>query len=151
MMRQTFCLLLGFICATGRTPAAEHGYAATVHPLATAAALEAMKSGGNAVDGAIAAAAMLGVVDGHNSGLGGGCFFLVRKPDGSFLCLDGREKAPAAASREMFVRDGKAVPALSQEGPLAVAVPGWLAALSEAARRCGCKAFDRTSTSSCGL
>jgi gamma-glutamyltranspeptidase/glutathione hydrolase len=137
MMRQTFCLLLGFICATGRTPAAEHGYAATVHPLATAAALEAMKSGGNAVDGAIAAAAMLGVVDGHNSGLGGGCFFLIRKPDGSFLCLDGREKAPAAASRDMFVRDGKAVPALSQEGPLAVAVPGWLAALSEAARRCG--------------
>ena len=92
------------------SPPPTHGYAATVHPLATEAALEAMKSGGNAVDGAIAAAAMLGVVDGHNSGIGGGCFLLIRKPDGTFLCLDGREKAPAAATRDMFVRDGKAQP-----------------------------------------
>ena len=115
-----------------------HAYAATVHPLATAAALEAMKSGGNAVDGAVAAATMLGVVDGHNSGIGGGCFLLIRKPDGSFICLDGREKAPAAATRDMFVRDGKARPGLSQEGPLAAGVPGWLAALEEA-----CHAFGK--------
>ena len=121
----------------GLVRAADHGFAATVHPLATQAALDAMKSGGNAVDGAIAAAAMLGVVDGHNSGIGGGCFLLIRKPDGTFLALDGREKAPAAATRDMFVRDGKAIPKLSQEGPLAAAVPGWLAALDEAARTCG--------------
>ena len=132
--------------AVVRAGAAEHGFAATVHPLATEAALKAMKSGGNAVDGAIAAAAMLGVVDGHNSGIGGGCFLLIRKPDGTFLALDGREKAPAAATRDMFVRDGKAQLKLSQEGALAAGVPGWLAALDEAARTCGklppARAFD---------
>ncbi len=140
------CLLLLGLAASSAS-AARHGHAATGHPLATAAALEAMQSGGTAVDGAIAAAAMLGVVDGHNSGLGGGCFFLIRKPDGSFLALDGRETAPAAASRDMFVRNGKAQPQLSQEGSLAVAVPGWLAALDEAARTCGrhplARAFQR--------
>lgn len=117
--------------------AAAHGFAATVHPLATEAALEAMKSGGNAVDGAIAAAITLGVVDGHNSGIGGGLFMLVRKPEGTFVCLDGREKAPAAAHRDLFVKDGKAQPQLSQEGALAAGVPGWLAALAEAATTLG--------------
>lgn len=121
----------------GSGQAARHGHAATAHPLATQAALEAMQAGGNAVDGAVAAAAMLGVVDGHNSGIGGGCFFLIRKPDGSFLVIDGRETAPDGATREMFVREGKARPDLSQEGPLAAGVPGWLAALDEAARTCG--------------
>jgi gamma-glutamyltranspeptidase/glutathione hydrolase len=127
---------LGLMCGPV-VRAAGHGFAATGHPLATGAALEAMKSGGNAVDGAIAAAAMLGVVDGHNSGIGGGCFLLIRRPDGTFLAIDGRETAPAAASREMFVREGKADPELSRTGPLAAAVPGWLAALDEAARTCG--------------
>ncbi|MBM3966199.1 MAG: hypothetical protein FJ308_14220, partial [Planctomycetes bacterium] len=47
--------------------------AATVHPLSTRGAMEAMRQGGNAIDAAIAAALVLGVVDGHNSGLGGGC------------------------------------------------------------------------------
>ena len=131
------CLLPGMACFAGALRAADHGFAATVHPLATEAALEAMKSGGNAVDGAIAAAVMLGVVDGHNSGIGGGLFLLVRKPDGSFVCLDGREQAPAAASHGMFIREGRARPELSQEGALAVGVPGWLAALEEAGRTMG--------------
>ncbi len=143
---RTVAITTFLFCFAGPLAAAEHGFAATVHPLATEAALEAMKSGGNAVDGAIAAAAMLGVVDGHNSGIGGGCFLLIRKPDGTFLPIDGREKAPAAATRDMFVRDGKALPKLSQEGPLAAGVPGWLAALDEAARSCGklplARAFD---------
>lgn len=145
MIRQAaFCWV--FLSGVGAARAAVHAYAATVHPLATTAALDAVQAGGNAVDGAIAAAAVLGVVDGHNSGLGGGCFLLIRKPDGTFLALDGREKAPAAATRNMFVRDGKAQPGLSQEGPLAAGVPGWLAALDEAARACGklplARAFD---------
>lgn len=117
--------------------AAEHGFAATVNPLATGAALEAMKSGGNAVDGAIAAAAMLGVVDQHNSGIGGGLFLLIRSPDGTFAAIDGREMAPAAATRDMFVRDGKPQPELAQQGALAPGVPGWLAALDHAAANFG--------------
>lgn len=116
---------------------ASHGAAATVHPLATEAALQTMRSGGNAVDAAIAAALTLGVVDSHNSGLGGGCFLLIRLPDGLFVAIDGREQAPAAATRDMFLRDEKADPQLSQLGALAIAVPGQLAALHHAARNYG--------------
>jgi len=110
---------------------------ATGHPLASEAALQALRSGGNAVDGAIAAALTLGVVDGHNSGIGGGCLMLIRLPDGSMVALDGRETAPAAATRDMFMREGKPTPALSQTGALAVGVPGALAAYDYAARHYG--------------
>jgi gamma-glutamyltranspeptidase/glutathione hydrolase len=76
-------------------------------------------------------------VDGHNSGLGGGCLVLIRLPDGSMLALDGRETAPASATRDMFVRDGKPAPALSQTGALASGVPGALAVYDHAARHYG--------------
>jgi gamma-glutamyltranspeptidase / glutathione hydrolase len=120
--------------ATAEPPAPAHAFAVTVNPLATEAALDAMRSGGNAVDGTIAAALTLAVVDGHNSGLGGGIFLLVRSPDGALTAIDGRETAPAAATRDMFVRDGRADPELSQTGALAAGVPGHLAALDAAAR-----------------
>ncbi|WP_235015302.1 gamma-glutamyltransferase [Oceanicoccus sp. KOV_DT_Chl] len=70
---------------------------------------------------------MLGVVDGHNSGIGGGNFALIRYADGRVQALDGREMAPAAAYRDMYVRDGKANSDLSQTGALAIGVPGSLA------------------------
>jgi gamma-glutamyltranspeptidase/glutathione hydrolase len=111
--------------------------AVTVHPLATEAALDALRRGGNAVDAAIAAGLMLGVVDGHNSGIGGGCFMIVRAPDGTITALDGREMAPAAATREMFLRGGKADTSLSQTGALAAGVPGSLAVYELAAQRFG--------------
>jgi gamma-glutamyltranspeptidase/glutathione hydrolase len=104
--------------------------AATVHPLATDAAMEVMHSGGNAIDGAIAAALVLGVVDGHNSGIGGGCLALIRLADGRIRAIDGRETAGAAAHPRLFTRDGKADPQLSQTGPLAMGVPGQVAALA---------------------
>jgi gamma-glutamyltranspeptidase/glutathione hydrolase len=119
------------------TPRPVGGFAATVQPLATEAALDAFARGGNAVDAAIAAGLTLGVVDGHNSGIGGGCFILLRLADGRLVCIDGRETAPAAATREMFVRDGKAVATLSQRGPLAVGVPGAVAAYALAVERFG--------------
>ncbi len=115
----------------------ERGIAATVHPLATDAAINAFKHGGNAIDAAVAAALTLGVVDGHNSGIGGGCFMLIRLADGRFVAMDGREMAPAAATRDMYVRDGKADIKLSQTGPLAVATPGALAAYDEVIKRHG--------------
>ena len=132
------CLLF---LSSGRAGAAaargEHGAAATVHPLATAAAIEAMKQGGNAVDAAVAAALTLGVVDGHNSGIGGGCFLLIRRANGSVIAIDGRERAPAAATREMFLRNGSADPRLSQTGALAIGTPGALAAYDHAVRKYG--------------
>lgn len=114
-----------------------HGAVATVHPLATAAALQAIRAGGNAVDAAVAAGLTLGVVDGHNSGIGGGCFMLIRRPDGAIVALDGREMAPAAASPQMFLRRGRADTKLSQTGSLAPGVPGSLAVYELAQRRYG--------------
>jgi len=115
----------------------EKGMVATVHPLATEAGVNALRAGGNAVDAAIAAALTLGVVDGHNSGIGGGCFILIRRSDGTFAAIDGRETAPAKASRDMFLMDGVAQPELSQLGALASGTPGALAAYDLALQKHG--------------
>lgn len=115
------------------------GAVATIHPMATEVALRVLRDGGNAVDAAVAAGFALGVVDPQHSGVGGSCFFLIRKPDGEIIAIDGRECAPAATNRETFLRDGKADPSLSQLGPLASAVPGALAAYAEAAKEFGRK------------
>ena len=139
MLRQTAAAasvpLLGFSFARAAHAAdganvarAKRGMLATVHPLATDAGIVALQRGGNAIDAAIAAALTLGVVDQHNSGLGGGCFILVRRADGHLAAIDGRETAPAKATRDMYLRQGKPQPDLSQTGPLAVATPGALAA-----------------------
>jgi gamma-glutamyltranspeptidase/glutathione hydrolase len=120
----------------GRCAAASatNGMVATGHPLATEAAVQALNKGGNAVDAAVAAALTLGVVDGHNSGIGGGCFMLIRLPRGGIVLIDGRETAPAGAKPDMFVRNGQADPQLSQVGALSVAVPGALATYDHALR-----------------
>ena len=112
---------------------------ASVNPVATEAGLAVLRQGGNAVDATIAVALTLGVVDGYNSGIGGGCFILIRRPDGSFVAIDGRETAPVRASRDMFVRNGKADTHLSQTGALASGVPGELAACEYAVNHYGKK------------
>ena len=96
-----------------------------------------MRDGGNAIDAAVAAALTLGVVDGHDSGIGGGCFMLIRTSGGKFLAIDGRETAPALITRETFLRDGKADTKLSLTGALAAGVPGSLAAYDYAIRQHG--------------
>ncbi len=115
----------------------QKGMVATVHPLATRAGVDAMKHGGNAVDAAVAAALTLGVVDGCNSGIGGGCLIVIRTPSGQFAAIDGRETAPAKSSRDMYVRAGKADTEASQTGPLASGTPGALAAYDDAIRSFG--------------
>jgi gamma-glutamyltranspeptidase/glutathione hydrolase len=117
--------------------AATKAMIATVHPIATDVAVDAIRAGGNAVDAAVAAALTLGVVDGHNSGIGGGCFILMRLADGRFVAIDGRETAPAGASRDMYIIDGEPQRTLSKLGPLASGVPGALAAYDRAAREYG--------------
>ena len=111
--------------------------AATVHPLASLAAVSMFKLGGNAVDAAAAAALCLGVVDGHNSGIGGGCLILIRLADGSTHAIDGRETAPRLAHKNMYLRNGVGDVKLSQDGPLACGVPGQIAALKSAHSRFG--------------
>ena len=110
---------------------------ASVHPLATDAGINALKRGGNAVDAAIATAITLGVVDGHNSGLGGGCFILIHAADGTITAIDGRETAPSRATRDMFVKDGKVDDEGSKTGPSASATPGALAAYDLALKKHG--------------
>ncbi len=126
----TVALIAVFCCinpAAAEPATAKDGMVATVHPLATQAGVDAFERGGNAIDAAVAAALTLGVVDPHNSGIGGGCFALIHLADGTHLALDGREMAPAKATRDMFIRDGEADPELSQTGALAIGVPGSLA------------------------
>ncbi len=118
-----------------------HGAVASVNPLATRAGLEVLKNGGNAIDAAVAVAVTLGVVDGHNSGFGGGCFLLIRRANGEIVAIDGREMAPAAATRDMFLRKGQADTRLSQTGALASGVPGSVAAYSYAVEHFGRKKF----------
>ncbi len=118
------------------------GAVASVSPLATAVGIDIYGKGGNAVDAAIAAAFALGVVDGFNSGIGGGCFVLAHLESGEIIAIDGREMAPKKAHRDMFLRDGKAVPELSREGALAIGVPGSVQALFELQQKAGKLTFS---------
>ncbi|MBN4055165.1 gamma-glutamyltransferase [bacterium AH-315-K03] len=103
------------------------GAVASVHPLATQAGLDVLEKGGTAIDAAVATALTLGVVDSQNSGIGGGCFAVIHFADGRVLALDGREMAPKAAHRDMYLVDGKGDISLSTTGALAIGVPGSLA------------------------
>ena len=114
---------------------------ASVQPLATEAGIDTLKAGGNAVDAAVAVALTLGVVDGHDSGLGGGCFMLIRRANGEIVALDGREMAPGAATRDMFLTDGKGDTGKSQAGALAIGIPGSLAVYETAVGKYGTKSL----------
>ncbi len=135
----------GLFCLTAKSRAdlahGTKGMVAAVNPAASQAGIDAMKSGGNAIDAAVAMGLTLGVVDGYNSGIGGGCFMLIHLADGRNIALDGREMAPAAATRDMFVRDGKGDTRLSQTGPLASGIPGSVAVYESAVKRFGRKKF----------
>jgi gamma-glutamyltranspeptidase/glutathione hydrolase len=131
-------IILTTIAAAGTASAtATRGMVASVHPVATEAGLRVLRQGGNAVDAAVSVALTLGVVDSDNSGIGGGCLMLIHRADGSLVALDGRETAPAAATPDMFVHNGKADSRLSQTGPLASAVPGAIAAYEFAVEHYG--------------
>jgi gamma-glutamyltranspeptidase/glutathione hydrolase len=139
MMRSALIAASIFFEDTCHAAVFTHGMVASVNATATEAGLSVLKNGGNAVDAAVAVGLTLGVVDPHNSGIGGGCFMLIHLANGTNLCVDGREMAPAAASRDMFVRNGKGDTALSQTGSLASGVPGEVAAFDFAVRHYGKK------------
>ena len=138
MTRSPLLLLLLFcfsLSAQAATP--QQAAIATAHPLATLAAEEVLAAGGNAFDAAIAVSAMLAVVEPYGSGLGGGGFYLLRQAGSppSYRFLDARERAPLKTRPGLFQRDGKVQPRLSLDGPLAAAIPGVPAALSELSRQ----------------
>jgi gamma-glutamyltranspeptidase/glutathione hydrolase len=142
-MRHLFRYLLFLIAAfslaaSAAEPRLPQAAIASAHPLATEAGHEILARGGNAFDAAVAVAATLAVVEPWNSGLGGGGFFLLhRARDGFEIMIDARERAPLAATRDMYLRNGRPVPALSIDGALAAGIPGTPAALAHLARNYG--------------
>lgn len=101
--------------------------AATSHPLATATALHILRQGGNAVDAAVAAAAMLGVVEPTQTGIGGDCFALyLPRGKGTPLAINGSGWAPRAAATGWFIERG--ISAIDPASPHSVTVPGAVSA-----------------------
>jgi gamma-glutamyltranspeptidase / glutathione hydrolase len=122
-----------------RVAAAHKGAIASAYPLASQAGQEILAAGGNAFDAAVAVAAALAVVEPSSSGLGGGGFFLLhRQSDGFETMVDAREKAPGAASRDMYLdKSGNEIPNSSTSGPISSAIPGEPAAFEYMARKYG--------------
>src|ERR1700676_4764305 len=116
---------------------AAHGMVATDEGLGSQAGAEILKRGGNAVDAAVAVAFALAVVEPAAGNLGGGGFMLVRLSDGKTNFFDYREVAPAKATRDMYIQDGKLIADASTLGYRSVAVPGTVAGLELALKTHG--------------
>jgi gamma-glutamyltranspeptidase / glutathione hydrolase len=115
-----------------------HGMVASDEELGSQAGIEILKRGGNAVDGAVAVAFALAVVEPAAGNIGGGGFMLVRLADGRTTFFDYREVAPGKASRDMYIKpDGTLDKELSVLGYKSVAVPGTVAGLELALKTCG--------------
>src|SRR5580700_4259878 len=115
-----------------------HGMVATDEELGSQAGVEILKRGGNAVDGAVAVAFALAVVEPAAGNIGGGGFMLVRLADGRTSFFDYREVAPAKATRDMYIKpDGTLDKELSVFGYKSVAVPGTVAGLELALKAYG--------------
>ena len=142
MLRLLFISLLfaqGLLAADG-----DQVMAVTAHPLATEAAVEVLRDGGNAMDAAITASFVLAVVEPYSSGIGGGGFFICYDADKQVArALDARETAPSKAFRDMYLADGEIVPRMSIDGPFSVAVPGLVRGLTELHTSCGTLPWKR--------
>ena len=115
--------------------------AATSHPLATLAALDVMRGGGNAIDAAVAAIALLCVVEPTQTGIGGDCFaLLMRGGHGKVIGLNGSGWAPEAASLPAFEELG--IAAIATESAHAVTVPGAVAAWARLLADHGTRGLD---------
>jgi gamma-glutamyltranspeptidase/glutathione hydrolase len=129
--------------AASRAPAfGRSGMVVSSSSEAAQAGAEMLHAGGNAVDAAVATAFAVAVTQPFSAGLGGGAFVLLRLPDGQVFAVDARETAPAAATRDMYLRPGTPERA-SMFGPLAVAVPSFTAGLAEVQERWGTLTLER--------
>jgi gamma-glutamyltranspeptidase / glutathione hydrolase len=143
-MKRTAVLLLSLaaafpLFAAWSQPArARHVMVASTSEIASRVGADVMKRGGNAVDAAVAVGLTLAVTWPSAGNLGGGGFMLIRKADGTTEAIDYRERAPLAASRDMYLdAQGNVVKGMSTDGYRAVAVPGTVAGLVLAHKRHG--------------
>jgi gamma-glutamyltranspeptidase/glutathione hydrolase len=128
--------ITGLPFATRSEVIAQHGMAATSQPLATQTALDILKSGGNAIDAAIAANAVLGLMEPTGSGIGGDLFAIIWDADSHQLYgLNASGRSPASLTLAYFQEHGyRKIPPL---GPLPVSVPGCVDGWFEMHRRFG--------------
>ena len=127
-----WCLLLAFVFISTATWAhfprptsAENGMVASAHPLATKAGVSILEAGGNAVDAAVATTFAISVVEPFSAGIGGGGFLMLYdEQTNRNQALDFRERAPAAETKNMYQKNGKAYPLLIRDGYKSIAVPG---------------------------
>ena len=126
------------------------GAAASVDAYGTQAAIRALRRGGNAVDAAVAAAAVLGVTEPYSCGIGGGGFMVIRTPDGKVTTIDSREESPQAMEPDSFFVDGEPLDPSDDDdfdsarySGLSAGVPGTVAGWDKALRRYGSWSLKR--------
>jgi gamma-glutamyltranspeptidase/glutathione hydrolase len=107
----------------GRSPVMSRGgMAATSNPLATSVAVDVLREGGHAIDAAVAACAVQGVVEPMSTGIGGDCFCLIGPAEGGVIAFNGSGRAPRAATAEWY--RAHAIQRIEETSPHAVTVPG---------------------------
>ena len=125
----------------GRSPVyATHAMAATSMPAATLTALDVLRAGGNALDAAVAAVAVLGVIEPQATGIGGDCFCLWKQPGKPVVALNGSGRAPAAATIDWY--EGQGIDAIDDSGPHSVTIPGAVGAWETLLAAHGTKGLD---------
>ena len=126
------------IGASTRPVHAQHAIVVSVHDLASHAGVQIMRAGGNAVDAAVATGFALAVVHPAAGNIGGGGFMLIRMADGAAHFVDYREKAPAAATRDMYLdAKGNVIEGASEIGFKSISVPGSVAGMVYAQEKYG--------------
>jgi len=124
--------------ASQRPVAAENGMVVSAQHLATRVGVDVLKDGGNAVDAAVAVGYALAVVYPAAGNIGGGGFMTIQMADGRKTFLDFREKAPLAATANMYLdKDGNVITGASTYGHLAVGVPGTVSGMEYALQKYG--------------
>ncbi len=130
--------LTGAYAASPAPVEAEHGMVVTAEQRATQAGVDILKKGGNAIDAAVAVGYTLAVVWPEAGNIGGGGFMTIRTKDGKTTFIDFRERAPLAATKNMYLDDkGNVVKGASTDGFLAIGVPGTVAGLEYAREKYG--------------
>ena len=139
LLASAFVIAFASAQAASQAPvAAENGMVVSAQHLATRVGVDVLKDGGNAVDAAVAVGYALAVVYPAAGNLGGGGFMTIQFADGRTTFLDFREKAPLAATANMYLdKDGNVVKGASTNGHLAVGVPGTVSGMELAREKYG--------------